>query len=137
MVGFLAILSPSHYAITCPLSSPFNRLLKKVMISFSWRFDFALFPTVLCRDTHQHHPENQRSKADADQIIRKKNYKMGWSGGGGGGIYYKNKTPPLPPTSFPFHSSPCMILVDIRYPKDHPLVACQNITWPNIPHAKM
>jgi hypothetical protein len=45
------------------------------------RFDFALFPTLLCRDTHQHHPENQCSKADADQIIEKKFIK--WGGGGG------------------------------------------------------
>jgi len=106
LVGFLAILSPSHYAITCPLSSPFNRLLKKVMISFSWRFDFALFPTVLCRDTHQPQPKNQRSKAEADQIKKKKIIKGGGGLGGGLGVFIiKIKPHPLPFSQLPMHDT--------------------------------
>jgi hypothetical protein len=43
------------------------------MISFSWRFDFALFPTVYYVGTHANTiQKNQLSKADADQSIEKK-----------------------------------------------------------------
>jgi hypothetical protein len=68
------------------------------MISFSWRFDFALFPTVVCRDTHQHHPENQHSNANADQSEEKKNNKIGRR-------WYLIKKLKLPFSQLPMHDT--------------------------------